>query len=136
MKKTPIDSALSIILRNTGRTLQILKLGLIEHGWLRMTDLDHELKVFVGDQSVEPELVDIGLLIKSQDLPAAIAATKGVDVEDFPQEVIEEYPEIQISPRVLDGLVDLIPAASTDDSRESLKHVFVNRKKREAVATD
>ena len=136
MKRNPIDSALSILLRNTGRNLQILKYGLIENGWLRMTDLDHELKVFVGDQKMEPELVDIGLLIKSQDLPAAINATKGMDVEEFPKEIMAEYPEIEISPRILDGLVGLIPAASMDDSRECLKHVFVNRKKREAVATD
>jgi hypothetical protein len=39
MKRNPIYSALNNILRNTGRTLQILKYGLIEHGWLRMPDL-------------------------------------------------------------------------------------------------
>jgi len=60
MKKNPIYSALSIILRNTGRTLQILKYGLMENGRLRMTDLDHEIKVFVGDHGSEPLLVDVG----------------------------------------------------------------------------
>jgi hypothetical protein len=136
MKRNPIYSALSIVLRNTGRNLQILKYGLIENGWLRMTDLDHEIKVFVGDQGTEPLLVDVGLLLKIDDLPAAIDAAQIMNVDDFPGKFDTGLEAIEISAGVLDGLVDLIPAASTDDSRECLKHVFVNRKKKEAVATD
>lgn len=104
MKRNPIDSALSILLRNTGKTLHILKLGIIENGWFRMTDL-----------------------------LAAICATKGMDVEEFPKETMAEYPETPISPMILDGLVGLLPTASNEDSRESLKYAFVNRKKREAM---
>jgi hypothetical protein len=44
--------------------------------------------------------------------------------------------EIEVSPKVLDGLVDLLPAVSTDDSRGCLKCVLVNRRKKEAVATN
>jgi hypothetical protein len=69
MKKNPFHSAVNLILRNTGRTLQILEYGLVENGWLRMTDLDHEIKIFVGDHGNEPVLVDIGLLLKVDDLP-------------------------------------------------------------------
>jgi hypothetical protein len=48
MQKNPFYTALNLILRNTGRTLQMLKHGLIENGWLRMTDLDDEIKIFVA----------------------------------------------------------------------------------------
>jgi hypothetical protein len=136
MKKNPVLSALSILLRNTGKSLQILKYGLIENGWLRMTDLDHELKVFVGDQSQKPVLADVGLLIKTGDLPAAIGAAQSMEAEEFPKEIMEEHPETSISPRVLDGLIELLPATATDDSRGCLKMVFVSRKRKEAVATD
>jgi hypothetical protein len=77
--KNPFYSALSIILRNTGRTLQILKYGLIEQGWLRMTDLEHEIRLSVGDYGPDPVLVDIALLIKVDDLPAAIDAAQIMD---------------------------------------------------------
>jgi hypothetical protein len=137
MKKNPIYQALSIILRNTGRSLQILKYGLIEHGWLRVTDLEHELKVFVGDQRKQPVLVDVGLFIKTGDLQASIGAAQSLDAKEFPGEISTGQQEVEIPPKVLHGLSELLPAASADDSRGVLKCVFVNRKKRgEAVATD
>jgi hypothetical protein len=85
--KNPVFHALSIVLKNTGRSLQILKYGLVEHGWLRITDLEHELKVFVGDQRKQPVLVDVGLFIKTGDLPAAIGAAQGLDAKEFPGEI-------------------------------------------------
>ena len=136
MRKNPIYSALSLVLKNTGRSLQILKYGLIENGWLRFTDLEHSLKVFVGDQPKQPVLVDVGLLIKTSDLPAAIGAAQSLDAKDFPGEMTTGKQEMEISPKVLDGLVDLLPAVSTDDSRGCLKCVLVNRRKKEAVATN
>ena len=136
MRKNPIYQALSIILRHTGRTLQILKYGLIENGWLRFTDLEHEIKVFIGDQPKQPVLVDVGLFIKTGDLPAAVGAAQSLDAKDFPGEMVTGNQEVEISPKVLDGLIDLLPAASTDDSRSCLKCVFVNRRKKEAVATN
>src|SRR5271157_2825592 len=136
MRKNPFYSALNIVLRNTGRSLQILKYGLIENGWLRFTDLEHEIKVFVGDQLKQAVLVDVGLLIKTGDLPAAIGAAQALDPEDFPGEMSTGQQEVEIQPKVLDGLVDLLPAVSTDDSRNCLKCVFVNRRKKEAVATN
>lgn len=45
MKKNPIFTALNLILRNTGKTLHILKCGLLKDETLRVTDLDHELDV-------------------------------------------------------------------------------------------
>ena len=136
MRKNPIYQALSVILRNTGRALQILKFGVIENGWLRMTDLEHSLKVFVGDQPKQPVLVDVGLFIKTGDLPAAMGAAQSLDAKDFPGEMCTGQQEVEISPKVLDGLVDLLPAVSTDDSRNCLKCVLVNRRKKEAVATN
>src|SRR5271157_2541834 len=110
MKKNPFHSALSLVLKNTGRTLRILKYGLIENGWLRFTDLEHEIKVFVGDQPKQPVLADVGLFIKTGDLPAAIGAVQTLDAKDFPGEMSTGQQEVEISPKVLDGLVDLIPA--------------------------
>jgi hypothetical protein len=101
-----------------------------------MTDLDHEVKVFVGDHGAEPLLVDVSLLLKVADLPAAIDAAQIIKVEDFPKEIIEDCREVEISSKALDGLSDLLPAIAADDSRGCLKCVFVNRKKKEAVATD
>lgn len=134
--KNPIYQALSIILRNTGRTLQILKYGLIEHGWLRLTDLEREIKVFVGDQRKQLALVDVGLFIKTGDLPAAIGAAQSLDPKEFPGEISTGQQEVEIPPKVLHGLNELLPATSTDDSRGVLKMVLVNRKKKEAVATN
>ena len=136
MRKNPIYAALSLVLRNTGRSLQILKYGLIENGWLRFTDLEHSLKVFVGDQQKQPVLVDVGLFIKTGDLPAAMGAAQSLDASDFPGEMSTGQQEVEISPKVLDGLIDLLPAVSTDDSRNCLKCVLVNRRKKEGVATN
>jgi hypothetical protein len=134
--KNPFYSALSILLRNTGRTLQILKYGLIENGWLRMTDLEHEIRLSVGDYGPDPVLVDIALLIKVDDLPAAIDAAQIMDVKDFPSPMDLGHQAITISPEILEGLVDLLPAVSTDDTRGCLKTVCVSRQRKEAVATD
>lgn len=136
MKKLPILTALSLVLKDVGTAIQILRYGIIENGWLRMTNPDRELKVFVGDQRPEPVLVDIGLILKTCDLQASIGAAKNMDPKEYPAQVIAEQPETAISPRVLDGLVDLLPATATDNSRGCLKCVFVNRKKSEAIATD
>jgi hypothetical protein len=136
MRKNPFYAALSLVLRNTGRSLQILKYGLIENGWVLFTDLEHEIKVFVGDQPKQPVLVDVGLFIKTGDLPAAIGAAQSLDVKDFPGEMTPGNQEVEISPKVLERLVDLLPAVSTDDSRGCLKCVLVNRRKKEAVATN
>jgi hypothetical protein len=46
-----------------------------------MTDLEHEIKVFIGDQDTRPVLADIGLLIKVDDLPAAIGTGQRFQTE-------------------------------------------------------
>jgi hypothetical protein len=136
MKKNPIYQALSIILRNTGKSLPILKYGLIENGWLRMTDLEHEIRIYLEDYGKKPVLADIGLQLKVNDMSAAIDAAQIMNVNDFPGQIDPGQQAVNISPKVLDGLIDLLPAVSTDDSRGCLRSVFVNRKKKEAVATD
>lgn len=135
MKKNPIYQALNVLFNNTRKSsLNILKLGIIEKGWLRMTDLDHELQVFVGDIPKESGLIDIKLLIETEDYPAAINSVKDISAEDFPVEIKKEFKNIPFLNFY--ELADLLPGVSMDSSRACLQNIFIDGKNKKYAATD
>lgn len=132
MKRTPLQQALACIYPKR-TTLNILRHGLCD-GDFYVTDLDHHLKIRPDHQIPSgPHLFNLSLYIKSGNLEAAINAASEKDTNDFPV-----WPELKketvVKGELPANLTDFIPAVSSDETRETLHFIFIN--KGETVATD
>jgi hypothetical protein len=106
-------------------SLAILRYGVLDAGYLRVTDRDHHLTVAAPDGT---GMADIGILTATGDLRAAIAAGQYMSPADAPVPPPFEADAVPVPIACCTGITPVAGAVSTDLSHAVLAYVHINFK--------